>query len=102
MSEDEIVEILEGSVDAALSELGEGIKKAIYYHLEHEFGLKVKDIPYNLTLLSKGLRFLLGDGALTVERMIIRRFQAEAARRNLKPEEVIKVIKELGRSSQQP
>ena len=55
--------VLLGSVDEALSSLGDDTKAALYYHLDKEFSLKKKQIPKRLNDFSFALEKLLGNGS---------------------------------------
>lgn len=65
------------NVDSALEELGDSVKKVIYYHLEEKFALGREEIPKNPESFSQGLHSIFGEGAKVIETMIVRKIQEE-------------------------
>jgi hypothetical protein len=64
--------LLLDAVDEALSAIGEPPKKAIYCHLEQEFGIKRKEIPKRQAEFSNALEKIFGLGAKHIEIMIMK------------------------------
>ena len=64
--------LLTEAVDEALATLGESAKQAIYFHLENEFKIAKKDIPYRLEDFANGLEKIFGLGAHFIEILIMK------------------------------
>jgi hypothetical protein len=60
------------AIDEALASLGESAKQAIYFHLENEFKIAKKDIPYRLEDFTDGLEKIFGLGAHFIEILIMK------------------------------
>jgi hypothetical protein len=60
------------AIDEALTSLGESAKQAIYFHLENEFKIAKKDIPYRLKDFTDGLEKIFGLGAHFIEILIMK------------------------------
>lgn len=58
-------------VDHTLSQLGESVKIALYWHLENEFKIKKEDIPKKPRDFMKALEAIYGTGAIILEQMIV-------------------------------
>jgi len=65
-------EVLLESVDEGLSLLGESAKQAVYFHLEKEFKLNKKDIPYKIEDFTEAMENIFGVGAKILEIRIMR------------------------------
>ncbi|MGB9841414.1 MAG: hypothetical protein ACPLKZ_01685 [Candidatus Bathyarchaeales archaeon] len=55
------------AIDEALSSLGESVKTAVYFHLEHSFNIKRQEIPNRLADFSEALERIFGPGARRLE-----------------------------------
>ena len=66
--EDKILEC----VDIGMASLGKSVTKAIIWHIEQNSHLKLKDIPSKPKQFVEALEDILGPGAATIERMIVR------------------------------
>jgi hypothetical protein len=64
--------LLLDAIDEALSAIGEPPKKAIYCHLEREFGIKREEIPKRQEDFSNALEKMFGLGAKHMEIMIMK------------------------------
>ena len=64
-------------VDRGLDHLGENVKHVIYWHLEHEFGVKKDKIPDKPKEFIRGLEGMYGLGATIIERSIVREIVSE-------------------------
>jgi len=62
--------MVQEAIDEALSILGDGAKKAIYYYVEVNYGLRKEDIPKNLKKFHEALKLLFGVGTYALERHI--------------------------------
>ncbi|MEM3403437.1 MAG: hypothetical protein QXJ17_02635 [Nitrososphaeria archaeon] len=62
--------MVQEAVDKALSVLGEGAKKAVYYYVETYYGLRKEEIPKNLEKFHEALHLLFGVGTYALERHI--------------------------------
>ena len=71
--EDKVLEC----VERGLSSLGESTRQSIYWHIEHEYGLKHEQIPGRPKEFTKALKTLFGPGASSLERMIVREINSE-------------------------
>jgi len=60
------------AVDEALASLGDSVKQAIYFHLEKEFKIAKKEIPYHLNEFANGLEKIFGLGARFIEILIMK------------------------------
>jgi len=65
-------EVLLESVDEGLSLLGESAKQAVYFHLEKEFKLNKKDIPYKIEDFTEAMENIFGVGAKVLEIRIMK------------------------------
>ena len=65
-------EVLQDSIDEALSSLGEAIKASIYFHLEHKFMIAKQDIPWRIKDFSDALERIFGLGAKHLELLIMK------------------------------
>lgn len=65
-------EVLQDSIDEALSSLGEAVKTSIYFHLEHKFLIKRQDIPLRIEDFSDALERIFGLGAKHLELLIMK------------------------------
>ena len=59
-------------IDRGLSSLGKSTRQSIYWHIEHQYGLKREYIPGRPKEFIKALKTLFGPGASPLERMIVR------------------------------
>ena len=57
--------------------LGHSVRKAIYWHLESEHGLKREDMADRLGDFVEALEGMLGEGAKVLERVMARRLYAK-------------------------
>lgn len=57
--------------------MGESVKYAIYWHLEHTFGLKKSKIPSRPKEFLRALENIYGVGALVIEKGIVREINKE-------------------------
>jgi len=63
-------------VDDGLEVLGDSGKKAVYYYLEKNFGVKRKEIPKKPELFRKGLIFIFGEeGTDLIEKWIVEKLR---------------------------
>lgn len=61
-------------IDDALQALGDGGRKAIYYYLEKNLGLKREEIPRKPEIFWKGLNSIFGEeGARIIEKWILQK-----------------------------
>lgn len=58
----EFDKLLLAAVDEGLSILGESSKKAIYFHLERNFGIKKDEIPSKVEVFSEALEQIFRAG----------------------------------------
>ena len=65
-------EVLQDSIDEALSSLGEAVKTSIYFHLEHKFLIARQDIPFRIEDFSDALEKIFGLGAKRLELLIMK------------------------------
>ena len=65
-------EVLQDSIDEALSSLGEAVKTSIYFHLEHKFLIARQDIPFRIEDFSDALEKIFGLGAKHLELLIMK------------------------------
>ena len=65
-------EVLQDSIDEALSSLGEAVKASIYFHLEHKFLIRRQDIPFRIKDFSDALERIFGLGAKHLELLIMK------------------------------
>ena len=54
-----------------MGSLGESSRQAIYWHFEHDYGLKHEEIPRNPQRFKKSLDSMFGLGAGVLERLIV-------------------------------
>lgn len=66
-SEKDFEQILFEAIDETLSNLGESVKTAIYFHLEALFKIKKQEIPYRLGDFSDALERIFGLGTRYLE-----------------------------------
>jgi hypothetical protein len=64
--------VLQDSIDEAFSSLGESVKASIYFHLDHDFLIPKRDIPYRINDFSNALERIFGLGARHLELLIMR------------------------------
>ena len=63
-------------VDDELEVLGDSGKKAVYYYLEKNFGVKQKEITKKPELFGKGLIFIFGEeGTDIIEKRIVEKLR---------------------------
>lgn len=63
-------------VDDGLEVLGDSGKKAVYYYLKKNFGVKRKEIPKKPELFGKGLIFVFGEeGTDIIEKRIVEKLR---------------------------
>ena len=60
------------AVDEGLSSLGDSPKKAIYFHLERNFGIKKQDIPDRIEEFTEAIEKIFGHGARILEICIMK------------------------------
>jgi hypothetical protein len=65
-------QILQDSIDEAFLTLGESVKTAIYFHLEHKFMIVRQEIPSRIDDFSDSLERIFGLGARHLEVMIMK------------------------------
>jgi hypothetical protein len=65
--------VLLGAVDEAFSLLGEEVKKALYFHLEHDLLIAKQDIPDRIDDFSDALERVFGIGARQLELLIMQK-----------------------------
>jgi len=65
-------DLLQGSIDDAFSSLGEPVRMAIYFHLEHKFLIARQDIPFRVEDFSNALERIFGLGAKHLELLIMK------------------------------
>ncbi|MDG6994569.1 MAG: hypothetical protein JRN52_01490 [Nitrososphaerota archaeon] len=66
--EDKIIEC----IDKGMASIGESATKAILWHIEQNSHLKLKEISSKPEQFVNALKDILGPGATTVERLIVR------------------------------
>ncbi len=59
-------------VDKGMTLLGQGTKEAVYWHIEHAFGLKREDAARRPADFWKAVDSLFGSGSAVLERAIIK------------------------------
>jgi hypothetical protein len=64
-------------IDEGLKELGQSVRKVVYFHLQMNFGIKKKDIPFKPKAFSQALHSIFGQGANVIERLIVKRIQGK-------------------------
>jgi hypothetical protein len=64
-------DILLGAVDDAFSMLGEDVKKALYFHLEHDLMITKRDIPDRIGDFANAIESIFGIGARQLELLIM-------------------------------
>lgn len=85
------------SVELALDEvLGIRLKDALFWRLEQNHGFKKTDIPRNPKRFIALLGEIFGDGALAIERVVVKRLQAM---KNVKGDRLASAINELSKKS---
>jgi len=63
-------------IDDGLQTLGDEGKKAIYYHLKKNFGLRKGEIPKKPEIFRKGLNSIFGEeGTYIIERWILEKLK---------------------------
>jgi len=83
-AESELEKRIMQCVDDGLEVLGDGGKKAVYYYLEKNFGLKREEIPKKPEMFRKGLNFMFGEeGTDLIEKWIVEKLRISF---NLKPQ----------------
>ncbi|MEM3506597.1 MAG: hypothetical protein QW589_00315 [Candidatus Bathyarchaeia archaeon] len=80
-------------IDKAIGSLGESVKHAIYWHLEHAKNLKYEEIPKKPEEFIKALESIFGEGTKVLERIIVREISLEFG--TSKSESFLEVIKML-------
>jgi len=68
------------AVDEAFASLGDSVKQAIYFHLEREFKIAKKDVPYHLSDFASGLEKIFGLGARFIEILIMKNLYQKIGR----------------------
>lgn len=58
------------AIDEGLMRIGDGIKEALYYHVEKKYRIKRGEVPRRLKAFHRALVGLLGAGAKVVETQI--------------------------------
>ena len=75
-AESEVEKRIMQCVDDGSEVLGDSGKKAVYYYLEKNFGVKRKEIPKKPELLRKGLIFIFGEeGTDLIEKWIVEKLR---------------------------
>lgn len=59
------------AVDEALLVLGEGVRDAVYYHIQRNYQLRREEIPERLEAFHEVLLSLFGGGANVIEKLIV-------------------------------
>lgn len=72
-------EILQESIDEALSSLGENVRESIYFHLELNFKIPQKDIPSRIDDFSTALERIFGIGAHHLELLIMKKLHEKTS-----------------------
>jgi len=72
MTREEFDEALLEAVDFAFQSLGPSIKKSMYYHLKTSFHLTKHSLPERIEEFDGILRFIFKDGAVILERLILK------------------------------
>ena len=65
-------DVLQGSIDEAFSSLGEPVRTAIYFNLEHKFLIARQEIPSRIEDFSDALERIFGLGAKHLELLIMK------------------------------
>lgn len=65
-----------GCADRGMGSLGEGARHAIYWHMEHSYGLKHEEIARKPQEFIKSLEAMFGPGASILERLIVREIRS--------------------------
>ncbi len=66
-------EILIEAIDEGLSSLGESSRQAIYFHLERDFCIKKREIPFKIKDFTESIEKIFGVGAGFLEVLIMKR-----------------------------
>ena len=75
-AESELEKRIMQCVDDGLEVLGDSNKKAVYYYLEKNLGVKRKEIPKKPELFRKGLIFIFGEeGTDLIEKWIVEKLR---------------------------
>ncbi len=64
-------------IDRGMAPLGRSCTRAILWHIEKNSRMKLSDIPSKPELFVEALEDILGPGAITVERMIVKQVNSE-------------------------
>ena len=64
-------------IDRGMGSLGESSKAAIYWHIEHTYGVARGEIPRNAQKFRRSLEALFGLGAAVLERLIVMEIRSE-------------------------
>jgi ribosomal protein L23 len=65
--------ILLEAVDEAFAVLGESVKTAIYFHLEHKFFIAKQEIPHRIDDFSDALERIFNVGARNLEILVMKK-----------------------------
>ncbi len=77
MSEQEFDAILTHAVTDAMAQLGDAVKRTLYYYLDRRFDIKPENVPRRAEEFDKAIAALLGPGAQHFEVMIARNLSAK-------------------------
>ncbi len=69
--------LLQSAVDNALTSLGESVKQAIYFHIEHRFNVPRESVSENLGDFQVGLEKIFGIGARFIEILIMKNLHSK-------------------------
>lgn len=76
----EFDKLLQGAVDDALTNLGESVKQAIYFHIEKQFNVPKNNVSKNLKDFQLGLEKIFGAGARFIEILIMKNLHSKIGR----------------------
>ena len=65
-------ELLLEAIDEEFSSLGETCKQAIYFHLENDFGLSKRDVPFRIEDFTEAIENIFGLGAKVLQIRIMK------------------------------
>lgn len=81
MNDEKLKRSLQEATEEGLSVLGESGKKAIIFHLENTFKIKIEDAPDNIKEFTDALRSIFGLGAHFLEQIILESFCKNRSRK---------------------
>lgn len=73
MTKAKFEKLLLEAIDEAFTSLGNSVKQAIYFHIEHKFKIPKREIPNRINDFTDGLEKIFGAGAKFLEILIMRK-----------------------------